>query len=372
MYGIDTELAAREKRKEKRENLYALLKKRRKKKRIENVVEEIKTEPKTKKLKKDESAEKLEKEKSKSHEEEGETEVKKSSSSKKKTKNVDTPVPKPKSYESLGKGPPPLPSTGRKYVGCHVSGAGGVYNCFENGKLSNASSIALFLRNQRSWNAKPLDEETIKKWNEMIGDFPPHLILPHGSYLMNLGCPKEETLQKSRKLFVEELQRCEKLGIPHFNFHPGSTLGVISREECCKLIAESINLGHKETSSVICVIENMSCQGFTVAGDFHEIRLIIEGYDLSSEKGFHNMVTDFEKIIGWQFLRGLHLNDSKGKAGDHKDRHEVIGKGYIGKEGFERVMNYPKFNDMPLILETPFVSEDQYAKEIKLLQSLIE
>ncbi|KAB7497020.1 putative endonuclease 4 [Armadillidium nasatum] len=226
----------------------------------------------------------------------------------------------------------------------------------------------------------------------MIGDFPPHLILPHGSYLMNLGCPKEETLQKSRKLFVEELQRCEKLGIPHFNFHPGSTLGVISREECCKLIAESINLGHKETSSVICVIENMSCQGFTVGGDFHEIRLIIEGvqdksrvgvcldtchahaagYDLSSEKGFHNMVTDFEKIIGWQFLRGLHLNDSKGKAGDHKDRHEVIGKGYIGKKGFERVMNYPKFNDMPLILETPFVSEDQYAKEIKLLQSLIE
>ncbi|KAB7494232.1 putative endonuclease 4 [Armadillidium nasatum] len=360
-----------------------------KKKRIENVVEETKTEPPTKKLKRNEPAEKLEKEKPKVYEEEGETEVKKSSSSKKKTKNVDTAVPKPKSYESLGKGPPPFPSTGKKYVGCHVEY---IIFCFENGKLSNASSIALFLRNQRSWNAKPLDEETVTKWNEMIGDFPPHLILPHGSYLMNLGCPKEETLQKSRKLFVEELQRCEKLGIPHFNFHPGSTLGVISREECCKLIAESINLGHKETSSVICVIENMSCQGFTVGGDFHEIRLIIEGvqdksrvgvcldtchahaagYDLSSEKGFHNMVTDFEKIIGWQFLRGLHLNDSKGKAGDHKDRHEVIGKGYIGKEGFERVMNYPKFNDMPLILETPFVSEDQYAKEIKLLQSLIE
>ncbi|MCL4150522.1 UNVERIFIED_CONTAM: hypothetical protein GTU68_048866 [Idotea baltica] len=149
---------------------------------------------------------------------------------------------------------------------------------------------------------------------------------------MNLGSPKKEILDKSRTLFVEELRRCQSLGIPHFNFHPGSCLGEISREECCRLIAESINLAHEQTEGVICVIENMSKQGFTVGGDLHEIRLIIEGvhdrtrvgvcidtchahaagYDLASAAGFDRLLGDFERIIGWQFLRGMHLNDSKG------------------------------------------------------------
>ncbi|XP_076045153.1 putative endonuclease 4 isoform X2 [Oratosquilla oratoria] len=304
----------------------------------------------------------------------------------------DNPVPRPVKYENLGDGPPPAEQTGRKYMGCHVSAAGGVWNAFGNAEICKASSFALFLRSQRSWNAKPLEKEHVTQWKEASQDMMPHLVLPHGSYLMNLGSPKPEVLQKSRKLFLEELQRCEALGIPHYNFHPGSSLGEISREECCKLIAESINEAHKQTSSVICVLENMSKQGFTIGGDLHELRLIIEhvedksrvgvcldtchahaaGYDLSSEEGFNHLLEDYEKIIGWQFLRALHMNDSKGAVGDHKDRHENIGKGTIGVEGFRRIMNCPHFNDIPLILETPWTNDAGYAREIKKLESLIK
>lgn len=310
----------------------------------------------------------------------------------KKNAIKDEALPRPVKYESLGEGPAPVPSTGLKYMGCHVSGAGGVWLAFENANECNAKSFALFLRNQRQWVAKPLDELTVKKWKEAAKDTPPHLILPHGSYLMNLGSPNPETLDKSRNMLLEELQRCERLGIPHYNFHPGSTTGQISREECCKLIAESINKAHEQTKGVICVLENMSCQGFTIGGDLHELRVIIEnvkdksrvgvcvdtchthaaGYDLSSESGFQTFVDDFGKIIGWQFLRGLHINDSKGKVGDHKDRHENIGKGTIGIEGFRRIMNCSYFNDVPLILETPWTSNEGYAKEIKILEGLVK
>lgn len=321
---------------------------------------------------------------------EGKLEMNKESPKKKK-KTGDEPVPRPTEYEHLGAGPAPLPSTGCKYMGCHVSGAGGVWNAFENAEECQATSFALFLRNQRQWMAKPLDEATIKKWTDASQGFSPHLILPHGSYLMNLGSPVAETLEKSRSMLIEELQRCERLGIPHFNFHPGSTVGKIKREECCKLIAESINLAHNETKGVICVLENMSCQGFTIGGDLHELRLIIQhvmdksrvgvcidtchahaaGYDLSKEDGFQELLDDFGKIIGWQFLRGIHMNDSKGKVGDHQDRHENIGHGTIGIEGFRRIMNCEHFNDLPLILETPWTDNKGYAKEIKKLQGLI-
>ncbi|KAG7170279.1 DNA-(apurinic or apyrimidinic site) lyase-like [Homarus americanus] len=269
---------------------------------------------------------------------------------------------------------------------------GGIWNAFENAEKCKAKSFALFLRNQRQWVAKPLDNATIKKWHEASQNFPVHLILPHGSYIMNLGSPVPEILKKSRDMLLEELQRCEKLGIPHYNFHPGSTVGKISREECCRCIAESINLAHDQTKDVICVLENMSCQGFTIGGDLHELRLIIEhvkdrsrvgvcldtchahaaGYDLSTEDGLNKFLDDFGKIIGWQFLRGIHMNDSKGESGDHKDRHENIGRGKIGIAGFQRIMNCEHFNDVPLILETPWTSNEGYGKEISKLEGLIK
>ncbi|CAL4192679.1 unnamed protein product, partial [Meganyctiphanes norvegica] len=280
------------------------------------------------------------------------------------------------------------------YLTYSSKGVGGVWNAFADAEDIKAKSFALFLRNQRAWQAKPLEDNHITKWKEASKGMPLHLVLPHGSYLMNLGSPKEDTLNKSRTLFVEELDRCHKLGIPHFNFHPGSSCGEMSREKCCLQIAESINIAHEQTkgSEVIAVLENMCGQGNTVGGDLHELRIIIQnvndksrvgvcidtchanaaGYDLGSEEGFEELINDFGKIIGWQFLRGLHINDSKGKAGDHLDRHENIGKGTIGIEGFRRIMNCEYFTDMPLILETPYTTNDGYGKEIVKLERLIK
>ncbi|KAJ8318088.1 hypothetical protein KUTeg_003179 [Tegillarca granosa] len=214
------------------------------------------------------------------------------------------------------------------------------------------------------------------------------MILPHGSYLMNCGSPDPETLQKSRDVLIDDLQRCEKLGLTLFNFHPGSTCGKISVEESIDRIAESINIAHSKTNIYFLVIENMSCQGSTIGGKFTELRGIIDrvkdksrigvcldtchtfaaGYDLSTEEGFQKMIKEFDETVGFKYLKGMHLNDSKGKLGCHKDRHENIGKGYIGKEGFKRVMNCPQFNGIPMVLETPYTSDDTYAKEIQTVE----
>lgn len=208
---------------------------------------------------------------------------------------------------------------------------------------------------------------------------------------MNCGSPDEETLSKSRVTLVDELKRCERLGLSLYNFHPGSTCGKITVEESIARIAESINQAHQETKYVVTVLENMSCQGNTIGGKFEELRDIIDqvqdksrvgvcldtchafaaGYDIASEKGFEKMMDEFETTVGLQYLQGVHLNDSKGELGCHLDRHENIGKGKIGVEAFRRVMRDPRFNGIPMILETPYVSENIYQKEIKQLYAMM-
>ncbi|KAF2362095.1 AP endonuclease 2 [Trinorchestia longiramus] len=309
----------------------------------------------------------------------------------KSKKGVLEPLPALSSYPSLGPGPAAVPNTGHKYVGAHISAAGGIHNVFSNARAINAKSFAMFMRSQRQWAAKPFLEEHVSLFKELGKDFPKHLILPHGSYLMNVGSSKPDLLEKSRALLVEELDRCLQLGIPHFNFHPGSCVGGSSREACCRTIAESINIAHAKVPQVIVVLENMCKQGNTIGGDFLELRHIIEhvkdrtrigicidtchahnaGYDLATEEGFNSLIEDFKKIIGFQFLRGLHINDSKNEAGAHVDRHECIGKGHIGTAGMRRVMNCELFNDLPLILETPYTDDEGYAKEIKMLECMI-
>ena len=198
-------------------------------------------------------------------------------------------------------------------------------------------------------------------------------ILPHGSYLLNLGSPDESTLAKSRDALVEEMTRCERLGIGLYNFHPGSTCGKISIDECIRRIAESLNLALSKTRRVVAVIENMSGQGHTIGGDFREIRRVIDlvqdksrvgvcldtchafaaGYDISCARGYDEMMDDFQKFIGFEYLRGVHLNDSKAGVGSHLDRHENIGRGKIGREGFRRIVNDVRLRGIPMILETP-------------------
>ncbi|XP_037523445.1 probable endonuclease 4 [Rhipicephalus sanguineus] len=276
-----------------------------------------------------------------------------------------------------------------KFVGAHMSVSGGLELAVSRAVAMGAKSFGLFLRSQRQWAAKPLTQEAANRFRDACREhnFAPHQILPHGSYLLNCGSPDPVVLEKSRAALVDELKRCEMLGLVYYNFHPGSTCGVISRDACMDLIAESINQAHKETTYVISVIENMCKQGNTIGGDFHELRGIIDrvkdksrigvcldtchafaaGYDLATQEGFEKMMNDFESIIGLSYLKALHLNDSKGVVGSHLDRHENIGRGKIGLDGFRRIMNDPRLDHLPMILETP---ETDYGVEIALLNGL--
>ena len=277
-----------------------------------------------------------------------------------------------------------------KYIGAHVSASGGICNAILNAEAIGANAFALFTRNQRSWVSKPLATDEINSFRSLLAErgFEPQYVLPHDSYLINLGSPDEETLQKSRTAFLDEMKRAEQLGLTMLNFHPGSHLNKISEEECLDQIAREINAALSQTKGVTAVIENTAGQGTNLGWHFEHIRRIIDGiddksrvgvcidtchtlaagYDLSTEMGYQFCFDEFESIIGFQFLRAIHLNDSKKNAGSHVDRHETLGNGFLGKEFFSRFMHDPRFDNMPIILETPEPS--LWAQEIEWLRSL--
>lgn len=279
-----------------------------------------------------------------------------------------------------------------KYIGAHVSASGGVENAPLNAYEIGAKAFALFTKNQRQWASKPLTRENIQRFRqncEKHGFLPEH-ILPHDSYLINLGHPEKEGLEKSREAFLDEMQRCEQLGLDRLNFHPGSHLGKTDEETCLRTIAESINFALDRTKGVTAVIENTAGQGSNLGHRFEQIRFIIDrvddksrvgvcidtahafaaGYDVKSNHGFESTFREFEEIIGFRFLRGMHLNDSKKEIGTRVDRHEVLGKGILGNELFTRIMRDDRFENIPLILETP--DEDRWKEEIAFLYSLVE
>lgn len=278
-----------------------------------------------------------------------------------------------------------------KYIGAHVSTAGGVENSPSNAKDIGAKAFALFTKNQRRWVSKPLSKDNIDLFKKNCAElnFSTDYILPHDSYLINLGHPESEKLQKSRRAFLDELQRCEQLGLKYLNFHPGTHLGKISEKECLKIIAESVNLGLEKTDFVTAVIENTAGQGNNVGYRFEHIAEIIEqvqnksrvgvcidschtfaaGYDLRDQRSFENTFDEFDKIVGFKYLKGMHLNDSKKELGSKVDRHQSIGKGKIGIEAFRVLMNDYRFDGIPLILETP--NSEIWKDEIKMLYSLI-
>ena len=279
-----------------------------------------------------------------------------------------------------------------KYVGAHVSASGGVENAPLNAKAIGAKAFALFTKNQRQWLAKPLTEKSIAgfKTNLAKAGIAPEHVLPHDSYLINLGHAEAEPLLKSRTAFIDEMQRCDQLGLKLLNFHPGSHLKKISEQASLDLVAESINIALEQTSNVIAVIENTAGQGTNLGYSFEHLAHIITkvedkirvgvcldtchsftaGYDLRSTEACNKTFAEFETIVGFKYLRGMHLNDSKPDLGARVDRHESLGKGKIGLECFRYIMNDARFDDIPMVLET--VNPDIWPEEISLLYGLIE
>jgi deoxyribonuclease-4 len=294
-----------------------------------------------------------------------------------------------------------------KYVGAHVSASGGVQNAPLNAMKIGAKAFALFTKNQKQWKAKPLEPETIEAFKtnlEASGILPKH-VLPHDSYLINLGNPDVEKLEKSRDAFVDELQRCEQLGLEMLNFHPGSHLVKVSKRApdydeqilaaeyaCLDLIAESMNLAIAATadSNVKLVIENTAGQGTNLGYRFDHLGYLIErvedksrvgvcldtchtftaGYDLRTPEAYAETMGQFERIVGFEYLRGMHINDSKPPLGSRVDRHHSLGQGELGWEAFRLIMNDPRMDDIPLILET--IDETLWPQEIQELYALIE
>jgi len=294
-----------------------------------------------------------------------------------------------------------------KFVGAHVSASGGVDKAPLNAMGIGAKAFAVFTKNQRQWVAKPLETKTIdafKRNLEEAGILPKH-VLPHDSYLINLGHSEVEKLEKSREAFIDELERCRILGLDKLNFHPGSHLVKIPKKDpeymdklmeaelhCLDVIVDSMNLAIDATkdSKVKLIIENTAGQGSNLGYRFEHLGYIIDkiedksrvgvcldtchtftsGYDLRTREAYDQTMDEFEKIVGSRYLMGMHINDSKPKLGSRVDRHQSLGQGEIGWDAFRFIMNDPRMDDIPLVLET--IDETIWAEEIRALYALIE
>lgn len=278
-----------------------------------------------------------------------------------------------------------------KYIGAHVSASGGVENAVTNAKEIGATAFALFTKNQRQWLAPALTDKQIATFKSMMAEagYTAQQVLPHDSYLINLGHPDQEGLDKSRDSFFEEMRRCELLGLDRLNFHPGSHLKRISEEQSLELIAESINMALDRTSGVTAVIENTAGQGSNLGFKFEHLAYIIDrvedksrvgvcldtchsfaaGYDLRTKEALDATFAEFERVVGFQYLRGMHLNDAMKPLGSRVDRHAPLGDGEIGWECFRYIMRDPRFDNIPLVLETP--DEERWATEIAQLKSFV-
>lgn len=279
-----------------------------------------------------------------------------------------------------------------KYVGAHVSASGGVEYAPLYAHEIGAKAFALFTRNQRQWRSAPLTGKSIALFKERCHKYgyTPAQILPHDSFLINLGNPDPEGLAKSREAFLDELRRCEQLGLDRLNFHPGSHLVRMSVDACLERIAESLNRALSQTEGVTAVLENTAGQGTNVGHMFEQLAYIIDrvedksrvgvcidtahtlaaGYDITTEAGFAETFRKFDEIIGFKYLRGMHINDSKKALATRVDRHDSIGRGLMGMTTFRLLMNDGRFDGIPLILETP--DESLWADEIRLLYGLEE
>ena len=278
-----------------------------------------------------------------------------------------------------------------KYLGAHVSAAGGPDQAVLRAVEIGADAFALFTKNQRQWKAKPLTDEAIEAFLTACDKhgFGPGQILPHDSYLINLGHPESAGLEKSRAAFLDEFQRCEQLGLSLLNFHPGSHLKKISESECLTRIADSINQVLAETRGVTAVIENTAGQGTNLGWRFEQLAEIIDqvddksrvgvcidtchafaaGYDLRTAEATTATLDEFDTVVGFTYLRGMHLNDAKSAFASRVDRHHSLGEGNIGLDAFTTLMRDPRIDGIPMVLET--VEPAIWAEEIAWLRAQV-
>ena len=277
-----------------------------------------------------------------------------------------------------------------KYVGAHVSASGGVFNAPLNATKIGAKAFALFTKNQRQWEGKPLSPEEIRRFKMELdkAEILPKHVLAHDSYLINLGHPDFEQRAKSLEAFMDEVKRCEMLGLDKLNFHPGSHLKLLSEEACLEAISASMNDVLRQTSNVTLVVENTAGQGSNLGYKMEHLSYLMQnsidaervgvcidtchlftsGYDIRDAQSYQQTMEKFDTIVGFKYLKGMHLNDSKPDLGKRVDRHDSIGKGKIGTEAFGFIMNDARMDDIPLILET--IDEELWVREIALLYSL--
>ena len=280
----------------------------------------------------------------------------------------------------------------QKFVGAHVSAEGGVQNAPLNAAAIGASAFALFVKNEKRWTAPPITDETAEAFraNCAAHGFDPGVILPHDSYLINLGNPDPEGLAKSRAAFQDELSRCQRLGLKLLNFHPGSHKNEMPEETCMDIIAQSVNAALETTQGVTAVFENTAGQGGYLGRTFEQLAYLIDrvedksrvgvcldtchmfgaGYDLRTRDDYETTMKAFGNTVGFRFLKAMHLNDSKGLLASRIDRHHSLGEGELGLEPFRWVMQDPRTDGIPLILET--IEPERWAREITLLRSFLE
>lgn len=279
-----------------------------------------------------------------------------------------------------------------KYIGAHVSSEQGVSHAPLNAHLIGAKSFALFTRNPSRWTSKAISAAEAEAFRENCAayGYTPDVILPHDSFLINLGSPDADKLEKSRKAFLDEMCRCEQLGLTMLNFHPGSHLRELETDACLDLIAESVNMILDKTSGVKAVIENTAGQGSNLGCTFEQIAHIIDriedkdrvgvcidtchaytsGYDMVSQEAYDKTWRDFDSVIGMKYLCGMHLNDTMKNLGSKIDRHASLFTGNLKEEFWRRLMNDPRMDGIPLILETP--NEEIWSEEIRQLYAMID
>lgn len=277
-------------------------------------------------------------------------------------------------------------------IGAHVSTAGGLFNAPGNARRIKARALALFVKNPRQLRAPPLAPQTVQRFAEELESaaFQPEHVLPHDGYLINLGHPDKEKRTVYYEAFLAEMKRCEELGLRCLNIHPGAHLKGCSEDACLDTIAACINSALEQTRGVRVVVENTAGQGSAVGYRFEHLGRIVDrvedktrigvcfdtchafaaGYDIRTPETYQQTITALDKAVGLSYLRGVHLNDARRELGSRVDRHESIGKGAIGRKGFANLMNDPRLDEIPMILETP---DDQlWAKEIRMLYRMRE